>query len=107
MNRSRLTSLTLTLLVVAALAAPLAAQDAFPTKPITVWVGSPERAVAGESSPVGFRHGPRQEWRRQPLQRTGDSWFSSRPRHLPDGRSHVERLLIERVECDRTSRIPL
>jgi tripartite-type tricarboxylate transporter receptor subunit TctC len=40
MKRSRLASLTLVLLVLAA-AAPLAAQDAFPSKPITVWVGFP------------------------------------------------------------------
>lgn len=41
MNRSRLASLTLALLVLAVAAAPLGAQDAFPSKPITVWVGFP------------------------------------------------------------------
>jgi tripartite-type tricarboxylate transporter receptor subunit TctC len=41
MNRSRLASLTLALLVLAVAAAPLGAQDAYPSKPITVWVGFP------------------------------------------------------------------
>lgn len=41
MNRSRLASLTLALLALAVTASPLGAQDAFPSKPITVWVGFP------------------------------------------------------------------
>ena len=40
MNRSRFAPLALVLLVLAA-AGPLDAQDTFPTKPITVWVGFP------------------------------------------------------------------
>lgn len=41
MTRSRLVSLALVLLVLALAASPLGAQDAFPSKPITVWVGFP------------------------------------------------------------------
>lgn len=41
MNPSRFTALMLALLVLAAAPTPVAAQDAFPTKPITVWVGFP------------------------------------------------------------------
>jgi tripartite-type tricarboxylate transporter receptor subunit TctC len=41
MNRSRLASLASALVVLAVAVAPLGAQDAFPSKPITVWVGFP------------------------------------------------------------------
>jgi len=41
MNRSRPASLALALLALAVTVSPLGAQDAFPSKPITVWVGFP------------------------------------------------------------------